>query len=67
MSLVSDEEGRKAYLDCEYTVGMYCGRNRLIFDTITLLKKQREQIETLSRYAYNVDVEALLKEDKQDE
>lgn len=47
MSLNADEEGRKAYLNCEYTVGMYCGKDRLIHETIDTLKEQQERIKTL--------------------
>lgn len=47
MSLNADEEGRKAYLDCEYTVGMYCGKDRLIRETIDTLKEQESLIHFL--------------------
>ena len=45
-SLIASPEGRKAYIDCEYTIGMYCGRDRLIYETIELLKEQQAKIES---------------------
>ena len=42
MSVLASEEGRKAYLDCKYTTGLYCRQDRLINDTIDLLKEQGE-------------------------
>lgn len=39
MSLIATPEERKAYLDCEYTVGLYCGKYRLTYETIEALKK----------------------------
>ena len=29
----------QAYLDCEYTIGLYCGQDKLIWDTLELLKE----------------------------
>ena len=43
MSLLASEEGKQAYLDCEYSTGMYCRRDRLIDDTIALLKEQEAE------------------------
>jgi hypothetical protein len=42
MSPTSSAEELKAYIDCEYTVGLYCGKDRLLFETLELLKKQEE-------------------------
>ena len=43
MSLLATPEGRKAYLDCEYTIGMYCNNDKLVNQTIDLLKELKEQ------------------------
>ena len=45
--LLATPEGKKAYLDCEYTTGLNCRKDMLIEDTITLLKEQREYISEL--------------------
>lgn len=69
-----DPEGTKAYLECEYTIGLYCGRDRLEMQTEELLKEQNqriwelltekeqleEDIKKLIPHCYNVDVNALL-------
>lgn len=39
-SVIASDEGQKAYLDCEYTVGLYCDRKRLLLDALALLKEQ---------------------------
>ena len=36
------------YKDCEYTMGLYCRRDKLICDTIELLKSQQAEIGKLS-------------------
>lgn len=41
-SLIASAEGQRAYIECEYTTGMYCRRDQLIRDTLTLLKEQPE-------------------------
>lgn len=41
-SPIAPAENQKAYLDCEYTVGLYCNRNKLLRDAIALLKEQKE-------------------------
>ena len=33
------------FKDCEYTMGLYCRRDKLIHDTIELLKAQQKEIE----------------------
>ena len=38
-SLLGDQ---KPYLECEYTVGLYCGKDRLIRETIELLKEYQQ-------------------------
>lgn len=38
-SPISSAEELKAYIDCEYTVGLYCGKDRLLFETLELLKE----------------------------
>ena len=45
-SPIASEEERKAYFDCEYTVGLYCGKDRLLFETIDLLKKYESRLKT---------------------
>ena len=42
MSILSYGKGKPAYLECEYTVGLYCGRDRLINDTLKVLKEYRK-------------------------
>ena len=37
----------QAYIDCEYTIGLYCGQDKLRNETIEVLKSQREEIERL--------------------
>ena len=32
----------QAYVDCEYTIGLYCGRDKLIWATIRALKEQNK-------------------------
>ena len=39
-----DPEGTKAYLECEYTIGLYCGRDRLEMQMEELLKEQNQRI-----------------------
>ena len=42
MSLIASEEGKKAYIDCEYTNVLYCRQDILIHETIKLLKEQKQ-------------------------
>jgi len=46
MSPIAPPEGTKAYLDCEYTIGPYCGKDKLIWETIELLKEQKPRLLT---------------------
>ena len=39
-SVLSDEPGKQAYIDCEYTTGLYCRQDKLIYETLELLKEQ---------------------------
>lgn len=49
-SVIASAEGQKAYIDCEYTVGLYCDRNRLLRDALELLKsKEEKQLESKQR------------------
>lgn len=48
-SAIAPEEGTKAYLECEYTTGLYCRKDKLIYDTIKLITEQEKEIETLKR------------------
>ena len=36
--ITATDEAKRAYVECEYTVGLYCDRNRLMNDTIELLQ-----------------------------
>jgi len=36
---------QKPYLDCEYTIGLYCGQDRLVRETVELLRTQPDIIE----------------------
>ena len=47
ISVVATPEAQKAYLECEYTVGRYCGRKNVLRDALYLLKEQDERIKTL--------------------
>ena len=40
-SPIASEEANKAYLDCEYTVGLYCGQEKLLYHVIEALKEQK--------------------------
>lgn len=63
MSPLGSEEGTNAYLNCEYTVGLYCNRDKLIAETLALLKEQQNQIwEMQDRTEY---LEDKLKEQPQ--
>lgn len=59
---ILDNEGNKAYLECEYTTGLYCRRDKLIDDTIYILTKSEEEIRKLASWAKasGIDVNALL-------
>jgi len=35
-------------VDCEYTVGLYCGQDKLVYETIELLKEQKNEISRIS-------------------
>ena len=37
----------KAYLECEYTVGLYCGKDNLVYDTINVLQELEADITAL--------------------
>ena len=52
MSPLGSEEGKSAYLNCEYTVGLYCDRNKLIDETIALLKEQEAVKPITEDYMY---------------
>jgi len=39
-SVLSDEPGKQAYIDCEYTTGLYCRQDKLVYETLELLKGQ---------------------------
>ena len=41
-------ESNDSYRDCEYTIGLYCGRDKLINETIALLEEQH-RVETYGK------------------
>ena len=43
-SLLASDDGKKAYIDCEYTTGLYCRQDRVIADAIELLKEQPQVV-----------------------
>jgi len=43
MSVIASEEGRKAYIECEYTTDLYCRQDMLVNDTVALLKEQEQK------------------------
>ena len=78
MSLLATPEGRKAYVDCEYTVGLSCRRDKLIDDTITLLKENEwipfkfrpmtdEEIEYFNDYYGEGEFEHIIVENTPDD
>lgn len=63
ISVVATPEAQKAYLECEYTVGLYCGQKRVLRDALALLNEQREEIENLKQTAQSMmEGVCLLKE-----
>ena len=48
----------QAYLDCEYTVGLYCGQDKLIWHTLEALKEQEallREYEKLSQVCFKIE------------
>ena len=41
-SIIGTKEGQRAYIDCEYTIGLYCGQDRVIRESIVLLKEYKQ-------------------------
>lgn len=41
MSPIAPAECQKAYLECEYTIGLYCAHKKLIRDAITVLERMK--------------------------
>lgn len=41
-SVIAPEEGQKAYIDCEYTVGLYCRRDRVLREAIDMLNEYKQ-------------------------
>ena len=58
-SLIASAEGQRAYIECEYTTGLYCRRDKLIEDTLTLLKEQDEEhrrlLSWLGKFCRHID------------
>ena len=57
-SIICSKNGQQAYIDCEYTVGLYCGRDKLICDALELLKEQQGKI-TLMKAVYGDQCEIV--------
>lgn len=51
-SVVASKEAQNAYIECEYTVGLYCGQKKLLRDAISLIKDQEARIQ---KYEYAFD------------
>ena len=49
MSVLSDEKGKEAYRACEYTMGLYCRQDILIYDTLEVLRKCKENDKRATR------------------
>lgn len=49
MSPIAPQEAHEAYYECEYTIGLYCGKDKLEYETIALLKEQADEIERLKK------------------
>ena len=41
ISVVATPEAQNAYRECEYTVGLYCGQNKVLWDALALLKERK--------------------------
>lgn len=54
-SVLASAEAQKAYLDCEYTVDLYCGQKKLLRHTLDVLKEQRKTGEWIEKEDYNLD------------
>ena len=48
----------KEYKECEYTVGLYCGKDKLLNEALDLLKEQKAEIDRLKQ-GNLVDVDKL--------
>ena len=46
--------GNIEYVQCEYTVGLHCGKDRLIYETLCLLRDQKKQIVRCEDCKWNV-------------
>ena len=42
-SVIASAEAQKAYLECDYTVGLYCNQKKLLRDAIELLEEQHNK------------------------
>jgi len=49
-SPLAPAEAQKAYMDCEYTIGVYCGRDKLLRDSLELLKEQDTLLKVLGTF-----------------
>ena len=56
ISVVATPEAQKAYLECEYTVGRYCGRKNVLRDALSLLENQEAKTgKWIEQEDYNLD------------
>ena len=39
----------KEYRDCEYTIGLYCGQDKLMRDALALMKEQEEREQRICK------------------
>lgn len=49
MSPIAPREAHEAYYECEYTIGLYCGKDKLVFETIELLDELKAVEPSVSR------------------
>jgi len=49
-SMIATLEERESYIECEYTIGIYCGKDRLIDETIALLEEQSQQLRPAKQH-----------------
>ena len=49
-SLLAPDEAQKSYMDCEYTIGVYCGRDKLLRDSLELLKEQETLLKVFETF-----------------
>ena len=45
VSVIATPEAQKAYRECEYTIGLYCGQKKVLRDALSLLKEQKDGLK----------------------